>query len=111
MSRPGSGAGGAGFTNMFLGSTVVVQRSRHAVPSPEPPPPMRLRTVTVTGARGVGKRTDSWKVLVILVASSVLDHSSKIEPKPREYRSAFDAASRTSKPYAPYLIGSTSRPA
>jgi hypothetical protein len=57
-----------------------------------------LRTVTVTGAGGVGNRTDSWKVRVILVASSVLDHSSKIEPKPREYRSIFDAASRTSKP-------------
>jgi hypothetical protein len=54
--------------------------------------------VTVTGAVGIGKRTDSWKVRVIFVASSVVDHSSKIEPKPREYSSAFDAASRTSKP-------------
>ena len=40
--------------------------------------------VTVTGAAGIGKRTDSWKVFVMVVASSVVDHSSKIEPKPRE---------------------------
>src|SRR5689334_10551851 len=98
MSVPGDGSGGAGFTNMFLGSTIVVQRSRHTPPSSERPLPTRLRIVTVTGTRGVGNRTDSWKVRVIFVASSVVDHSSKIEPKPREYRSAFEAASRTSNP-------------
>ena len=48
------------------------------------PLPVRLRMVTVTGAAGSGNRTDSWNVRVIVVASSVVDHSSKIEPKPRE---------------------------
>ena len=93
ITAPGDGSGRAVFTNMFTGSTVAVQRSRQVVPLP-----MRLRMVTVTGALGTGKRTDSWNVRVTLVASSVVDHSSKIEPKPREYSSAFDAASRTSKP-------------
>ena len=77
---------------MSFGSTVVVHTSRHVSL------PARLRIGDRDGRGGIGKRTDSWKVRVVFVASSVVVHSSKIDPKPREYSSDFDAASRTSKP-------------
>jgi hypothetical protein len=71
MSAPGDGSGRAAFTNMFVGSTVVVHRSRHSAPLPT-----RFRMVTATGAFGIGKRTDSWNVRVVFAASSVVIHSS-----------------------------------
>ena len=57
---------------------MVVQTSCHVLAVP------RLRMLSVTGEPGSGKRTDSWNVRLIVFASSVVAHSSKMEPKPAE---------------------------
>ena len=55
---------------MSFGSTVTVHTSLQVSFAP------RLRTETATGAGGAGKRSDSWKVFVMVAASSVVTHSS-----------------------------------
>src|SRR5664279_86588 len=80
MSGPGDG----GFNlsmNLSLGSMVVLHTSWKLSSLPS----LRPLRVIFTGAVGAGKRTDSENVRLSFFASSVCDHSLKMDPKPREY--------------------------
>ncbi|MNT41146.1 hypothetical protein D3C72_1774990 [compost metagenome] len=69
----------------------------------------RLRIRTRTGCCGCGKRTDSWKARVVVLASSVLAHSPKMVEKPREYSTLPDLMSTTSSILLPRLLSSMGR--
>ena len=91
MTGPGFGSGGAVLTNMFAGSTVVVHTSRHVVAGAALADAHRDRRGGRRESHRLVKRPRrlSWPL-------RWSTHSSKMEPKPAEKRTRFDAASRTS---------------
>ena len=106
-TRIGIGWAGAGpclrTTSGPSASTSTLHTTENALRS------SRLRMRTRTGLSNFGKRTDSWKPRLRVLASSVLRHSPKMVLKPREYSSAPLFASATSTRFTPRSVWSSVR--